>query len=278
MEWALYFPILAMTAHSSSQIPESQGGGPLEGQRLLLELGRRLRARRLELGLSLSALAEAAGVSRRHLTEAEAGRANPSVLTLAAVARALALPLAELIHEPGPPRERIALVGLRGAGKSTLGRALALELEVPFVELDQRVEELSGLSLGEVFDLHGAEGYHRFEAQALEAVLAEGERMVLAVGGSLPTRPATFERLLATCRTIWLRAAPSEHFERVLAQGDRRPMADRPRARAELEALLAARAPLYARCHAQLDTGGRSEDAARAALVTLVARAGPERP
>jgi XRE family aerobic/anaerobic benzoate catabolism transcriptional regulator len=238
-------------------------------QRPLADLGRRLRKRRLERGLSVSDLALQAGVSRRYLTDAEAGRANLSILKLIDLARALEVPVTALLREPEPPRERIALVGLRGAGKSTLGRRLALALEVPFVELDQRVEAVAGLTLGEIFGLHGEEGYRRFEAEALERVLSEGERVVLAVGGSVVTSPATFERLRATCRTVWLRARPEEHFERVLAQGDRRPMAERPRARAELEALLAARAPLYARCEHALDTSGRSPDACLRDLLRL---------
>lgn len=253
-----------MAAHPNAH------SGP--GQRVLQELGRRLRARREAQGLALSDLAVRSGVSRRHLTEAEAGRANLSVLRLLDLARALEIPVERLLREGDAPRERIALVGLRGAGKSTLGRRLALRLEVPFVELDQRVEALAGLTLGEIFSLHGEEGFHRFEAEALEEVLREGERLVLAVGGSVVAHPPTYERLRRTCRTVWLRATPGEHFERVLAQGDGRPMADRPRARLELEALLRQREPLYAACDEVVDTRGRSVDAALEALVAALGR------
>ncbi|MBL8862618.1 MAG: helix-turn-helix domain-containing protein [Planctomycetes bacterium] len=249
-----------------------------EGQRLLRELGQRLRAEREARGLSVSDLALRSGLSRRYLTEAEAGRANLSLLRVHDLARALDLALDELVREAAPPRERIALVGLRGAGKSTLGRALALRLEAPFVELDERVEALAGAPLGEVFALHGEEGYHRLEAEALEAVLREGGRLVLAVGGSLVTRPATFERLRRACRTVWLRASPDEHFERVLAQGDRRPMADRPRARAELEALLRQREPLYAACDLVVDTSGCAVAASLQRLEQVVAPDGARGP
>jgi len=253
-----------MDEHLSSQFRE--------GQRALRELGHRLRAQREARGLSVSDLALQAGLSRRYLTEAEAGRANLSVLRLLDLARALGVAVEDLVREADPPRERIALVGLRGAGKSTLGRRLALRLEVPFVELDQRVEALAGASLGEVFALHGEAGYHRFEAEALEAVLSEGERLVLAVGGSLVTRPDTFERLRRACRTVWVRASPADHFERVRAQGDRRPMADRPRARAELEALLRQREPLYGACDLAVDTHGRDVAASLAALEQALGR------
>lgn len=253
-----------MDAHLSSHFRE--------GQRALRELGHRLRAQRESRGLSVSDLALQAGLSRRYLTDAEAGRANLSVLRLLDLARALGVAVEDLVREADPPRERIALVGLRGAGKSTLGRQLALRLEVPFVELDQRVEALAGASLGEVFALHGEAGYHRFEAEALEAVLSEGERLVLAVGGSIVTRPDTFERLRRACRTVWVRASPADHFERVRAQGDRRPMADRPRARAELEALLRQREPLYGACDLHVDTHGRDVAASLAALEQVLGR------
>jgi len=243
----------------------------MSAQALLARLGARLRARREERGLPLSELARLAGVSRRHLTEAEAGRANLTVALLQRLAEALGATPAELFAEAEERAgERIALVGLRGAGKTSVGRILARELEVPFVELDARVEELAGLGLGELFDLHGAEAFRRYEGEALERVLAQGNRWVLATGGSLVTSPATFERLRATCRTVWLRAEPEEHFARVLAQGDRRPMHARPRAMQELRAILERRAPLYARCELAVSTSARTpEEVARAVLAAL---------
>lgn len=227
---------------------------------LLAELGRRLRAARRARGLSVAELARLAGTSRRHVTEAEAGRANLSLLKLAALAEALSAPLGELCDlTPGVARgERVALVGLRGAGKSTVGRLLARDLEMPFVELDRRVEELAGLDLGALFDLRGAAGFHAAEAEALEQVLASGERLVLATGGSVVESPETFERLRVTCHTVWLRAAPEAHHQRVLAQGDRRPTRDHPRAMEELRAILRRRTPAYARCAHSVDTDGRT--------------------
>ena len=229
-------------------------------QAFLSELGRRLREARLRRALGVGAAAESAGVSRRYLTEAEAGRANPSVLGLGRLADALGTPLRELVDIPLRARERVALVGLRGAGKTTIGRALAHALEVPFVEVDRRVEDLAGLSLAEIFDVHGPAAFHRFEAEALEQVLSEGERVVLAAGGSIIDSEANFRRLRETCTTIWLRATPDDHWARVIEQGDRRPMQDRPRAQEELRAILESRAPLYATCDRTVETSGRAVD------------------
>lgn len=234
----------------------------MDRKRILRELGRRLRDARERSGLSVTELALRAGVSRRYVTDAEAGRANLSVIKLSELAGALAVPIRDLVDLPTLARrgERIALVGLRGAGKSTVGRRLALELEVPFVELDARVEQIAGMTLAEIFDLHGEEHFHGLEREALEQVLAEGERMVIAAGGSIVASPETFERLRETCRTVWLQAEPHDHFQRVLDQGDRRPMKNRPRAMAELESILAAREPLYARCEIAVETSPRSVD------------------
>ncbi len=230
-----------------------------ELQGFLDELGRRVRQAREKAGLGVGETARAAGVSRRYLTETEAGRANPSALVLARLAETLRVGLGELLDIPlAPSTERVALIGLRGAGKSSVGRWLARRLEVPFVELDQAVEERAGMPLAEIFDLHGAETFHRYEAEALEDVLARGERLVLAAGGSIVDSAKTYERLLATCRTVWLQARAEDHFQRVLDQGDGRPMRDRPRAMEELRELLARRSPEYARCGWALDTHGRS--------------------
>lgn len=234
----------------------------MDERTILTELGRRLRAAREESALTVSELARRSGVSRRHVTEAEAGRANLSVTKLCALAEALGLRPSRLLElELDAARsQRIALVGLRGAGKSTVGRKLALALEVPFIELDRRVEELAGLSLATIFDLHGAAYFRRLEAEALEKVLAEGERWVLATGGSIVRSPTTYARVLQSCRTVWLRADAEAHHARVAAQGDRRPMAGRPRAMDELRALLAEREPEYSRCELVVDTDRRDAD------------------
>lgn len=246
--------ILGEHAHHNAQRMSSQA--------FLQDLGRRLRAVRTDAGLTLTEVAQRAGLSRRFLTDAEAGRANPSFLTLVQLSQALGQPMRELCDLPVTRArgERVALVGLRGAGKSTVGRALALALEVPFVELDERIEALAGLGLAEIFDVQGSEAYRRYEAEALEAVLAEGERLVIATGGSIVTSPETFARLRRTCRTVWLQAEPAEHFQRVLDQGDRRPMKGHPRAMAELQALLDEREPLYAQCELSVRTTERTPD------------------
>jgi XRE family transcriptional regulator, aerobic/anaerobic benzoate catabolism transcriptional regulator len=240
----------------------------MDDHAILTDLGRRLRAAREEAGVSVSDLARRSGVSRRHLTEAEAGRANLSATKIAALAGALRLRPSRFFDfdvEAAHP-QRLALVGLRGAGKTTVGRKLALLLEVPFIELDRRVEELAGLSLTELFDLHGAAYYRRLEAEALERVLAEGERWVLAAGGSIVRSPATFARLCESCRTVWLKADADEHYQRVAAQGDQRPMLGRPRAMEELRALLAERESDYARCEWHVETSGRTPEAIAAEI------------
>jgi XRE family aerobic/anaerobic benzoate catabolism transcriptional regulator len=244
----------------------------MEHKRFLAELGRRLRDRRAAAGISLSDLARRSGLSRRYVTEAEAGRANVSLIKLAFLARTLDVPLRELCDIPlgAPRRERVALVGLRGAGKSTIGRRLALRLEAPFVELDQRVEEIAGMTLAEIFALHGEEYFHRLEREALEDVLAHGERVVIAAGGSIVASPANFARLRESCRTVWLKAEPAEHFQRVIDQGDRRPMENRPRAMAELVQLLEEREPLYAQCEIEIATSDSSvEEVVHAIIARL---------
>lgn len=233
------------------------------------ELGRRVRAAREAAGLGVGDLAREAGLSRRYVTETEAGRANPSLSVLARLADALGVALPALLDFAPRARapERIALVGLRGAGKSTVGRALALHLEVPFLELDREVERLAGLSLGELFEWHGADAFHRFEGEALERLLASGERVVLAAGGSIIEDAANWSRLLESSRTVWLRATPEEHMARVVGQGDERPMRDRPRALAELEALLERRRAQYERCDITIETSGRTPSEVVRAIV-----------
>lgn len=240
-------------------------------QALLSTLGGRLRALREQRSLTVTELADRAGVSRRYITDAEAGRANLSILKLARIARPLRASLSDICDLPslGTQGERIALIGLRGAGKSTLGRELAQRLEVPFVELDERIERRAGLSLAAIFDLQGVETYRRLEREALEEVLAEGQRQVIATGGSIVTSPATYERLREACRTVWLRAAPEHHLQRVLDQGDHRPIDGHPRALEELREILDRRSELYALALDHVET---SERAASDVIEDLVAR------
>lgn len=239
---------------------------------VLRQFAQRLRSAREESGLSVTDLADRASVSRRYLTEAEAGRANPSLLKLTALAGALGVEVTALVAATQRRTERVALVGLRGAGKTTLGKRLALELEVPFVELDERVEELAGLSLAEVFDLHGVRRFRELEAEALESVLSEeGERVVLATSGSVIDSPGTWARIQETCRTVWLRAEPEEHMRRVMGQGDRRPMRDRPRAMEELRELLRERGDRYAECDRSVPTDDEDVGVLAAELAAWVA-------
>jgi XRE family aerobic/anaerobic benzoate catabolism transcriptional regulator len=222
---------------------------------LLHTLGRRLRARRLGLGLTQQDLAAQADVSPRFLVQLEKGEGNISVQRLASVCAALRLPLDELFAGLGAGGlSKVALVGLRGAGKSTVGAALATQLDVAFVEIDDRVQDAAGMSLGEIFELKGEVGYREVEAQVLEAVLADPAPAVLATGGSIVTSDDSWRRLRDRARTVWLQARPASHLTRVMAQGDLRPMRGRPHARQELEAILAARAPLYGQAELAVDT------------------------
>jgi XRE family aerobic/anaerobic benzoate catabolism transcriptional regulator len=161
----------------------------------------------------------------------------------------------------------IALLGLRGAGKTTIGRKLARRLRLPFVELDQRIEQAAGLTLPEIFALHGEAYYRRLERETLERVLDEGP-LVLATGGGLPTSPDTWTLLKRRARTVWLKARPEDHWNRVVQQGDKRPMADNPQAMAELRRLLAAREPLYAEADETIDTSKLDTEQVSRSLVT----------
>ena len=223
---------------------------------LLAEIGRRLARSRKDLGLTMTEVSSRAGVSTRYLRMAEAGQANLSILKLASLSRALRLPLRELcdLDLGGAPELRIALLGLRGAGKSSVGRVLAQDLEVPFVELDSLIEERAGIPLSEIFTLHGGEYYVQLQREALESWLAQNGSGILATGGSIVNEPATFDRLRSTCRTVWLRTSAEVHWTRVIEQGDLRPFKDRPRARRELKSLLKAREPQYATADLTIDT------------------------
>jgi XRE family aerobic/anaerobic benzoate catabolism transcriptional regulator len=222
---------------------------------VLAALGRRARAQRLSRGWTLREIAERSGVSPRFLVQLEAGQGNISVRRLADVAQALETSPAALLSsvEPATPPV-IALLGLRGAGKTTIGRKLAKRRRVPFVELDKKIEQAADLSLGELFTLHGEDYYRRLEREVLQDVLAEALPMVLATGGGLVASPDTFAMLRRSAKTVWLRASPEDHWNRVVRQGDRRPMTDHPQAMADLRSLLATREPLYALADHTVDT------------------------
>ncbi len=269
----------------------------------LTTLGRRVRELRERRGMTRRRVALAAEVSERHLAHLESGEGNISIVLLRRIAATLGATLAEVVAAPAddgpqqrvirrllerlPPgrldevamritrelgldehsrRSRIALIGLRGAGKSTLGPRLAEELAAPFIELDREIEVDAGMPLTELFLLAGQAGYRRIEKRALERVLREQPRAVLSVGGGIVSQADTYEVLLAHCHTIWLKAQPEEHMTRVIAQGDLRPMAGNHEAMDELRTILRAREPLYRRADATIDTSGSSIDDSLARL------------
>lgn len=225
----------------------------------ILELvGQRVRQARVQRHWTIRELAERSGVSVRFLVQLESGRANISVKRLADLARAFNVPTADLLAEDYPDAPRmIALLGLRGAGKTTIGKQLARQLHVRFLELDKQIEKAADMSLAELFSLYGEDYYRRLERETLAQVLAEKRPMVLATGGGIVESPETFALLKKSAVTVWLRAAPEDHWNRVVSQGDRRPMADHPQAMADLRALLTAREPLYAGADHTIDTSGR---------------------
>jgi XRE family aerobic/anaerobic benzoate catabolism transcriptional regulator len=234
--------------------------------KLLRGLGGAVRARRTERGLTLKALAKIAHVSERFLVQLETGEGNISVVRLADVAEALGTTAAELLasgaERPAPIEGTVALLGLRGAGKTAIGERLARSLGVPFVELDALVARRAGMSLEAVFEMHGERYFRRIEREVLAELLSEKRAVVLATSGSIVTDPQTYALLRQKTRTVWLRARALDHWERVVAQGDARPMRDRANAKAELKALLVRRTPLYEQADVTIDTSSLSLDEA----------------
>ncbi len=275
----------------------------------LVALGDRVRNLRAQRGLTRKAVATAADVSERHLANLEYGTGNASILVLQQVATALHCSLAELLgdvttrspewllirelleHRSEPElrrartalsellsgagkdtarHRRIALVGLRGAGKSTLGPLLARHLDVPFIELSREIETLAGCSVREIHDLYGTTAYRRYERRALEEAVQIHSEVVIATPGGIVSDPATFNELLAHCTTVWLRAAPEEHMGRVLAQGDMRPMAASREAMDDLKRILDGRAAFYSKADITIDTSGQTPEQSLHALQSSV--------
>ena len=271
----------------SSSLPDAQ---------YLQQLGARIRDARARRNMSRKTLAAASGVSERYLAQLEGGQGNISILLLRQVAQAVSLALPDLLREerehsveltllthylqrlspkrllqarsilvsafgeldPQQRHNRIALIGMRGAGKSTLGRMLADSIKVPFIELDQEIEREAGVPLAEIFSLYGQAAFRRMERRCLENVIELHARAVIATGGSLVTETDTFETLRAACFTIWLKASSEDHMERVIAQGDLRPMSGREEAMADLRHILEERDSLYRLADATVETSGRS--------------------
>jgi XRE family transcriptional regulator, aerobic/anaerobic benzoate catabolism transcriptional regulator len=273
----------------------------------LANLGRRVRDAREQRGMARKVLSKEANVSERYLAQLEGGEGNASVVLLRRVAAALGLRIVDLL-DPGTevseqrlirrlldslPRERlqevlrrlteefgqdqavrrkrITLIGLRGAGKTTLGEALAKSLRRPLVELDKEIEREAGISLSEVFLLYGQAGYRRIERRCLDRIISSQDEIVLTVGGGIVSEPETYELLLLNCYTVWVKAKPEEHMARVIAQGDTRPMAGHAEAMEDLRNILAAREPLYCKADVTVDTIGRSVETSFSELQRAIA-------
>jgi XRE family aerobic/anaerobic benzoate catabolism transcriptional regulator len=230
-------------------------------------LASRVRALRLARGVSRAALADRSGLSVRFLARIEAGDGNVSLVRLAHLAQALDTTPDALLRAPRPRGPVVALTGMRGAGKSTVGPLLARELGVPFVEMDALVQDAAGLSLDQIFELHGDRYYRRLERETLQSILADARPSVVAAAGGVVNEPSTWRTLLERTTVVWLRARPEDHWRRVAAQGDRRPMADHPDAMAELRAMLATREGRYRQAPIVIDTSRRTPHAVTGAIV-----------
>ena len=289
---------------------EKSGTTPAGADAFTAAVGGLVRSARAKRGITRRVLAEQSGASERYLAQIESGQGNPSVVILKRIADALDVPVAELLPRTGgrsaalnrildllasaPPSElteiadliegrtkadlaadraqRIALVGLRGAGKSTLGTMLAQRLGVPFIELDRLIEQDYGARIPDLIEIAGLATFRRYERACLERVIAAHSAAVIATAGGIVSSPETYGLLLRRTHTVWIKARPEEHMRRVMAQGDFRPMAQNREAMADLVAILDARSADYARAEAELDTSGDSEKASFAKLVEIAKR------
>lgn len=292
--------------HRDGGVQPEEGNGK---HPFLMRLGERVRTRRNGRGMTRKELAAAAGVSERHLGNLELGVGNASVLILLQVASALQCSPADLLRDEersaewslirellenqdeatlrrvreailpivdaagahaGPRPARIALIGLRGAGKSTLGRMLGQDLGYPFLELSREIEKFAGCTVGEIQSLYGQNAYRRYERRAVEETIQLYPEAVIAIPGGLVAEPATYNLLLSHCTTVWLQAHPEDHMARVMSQGDLRPMAGNEEAMEDLKGILAHRAPFYAKAELHLDTSASPLDETFLSLRALV--------
>lgn len=295
------------TQDTSTSADSATQTAPQDDAEFLLALGKRVREIRERRGVTRKLVARDAGVSERHLAHLESGDGNVSVVLLRHIGRALGVSLNELFaaegedtvekrlirrflerlpqhrleevvfrlmrdygHEEAVRRKRVALVGLRGAGKSTLGQMLGRDLGLPFVELDREIENETGMPGSEIFSLYGQEGYRRIEKRALERILREHPQAVITAGGGIVGREDTYDYLLSNCFTVWLKAQPEEHMSRVVAQGDLRPMAGNDEAMEDLKRILEAREEQYGRADCTVDTSGQSAEESFKQLRQLV--------
>jgi XRE family aerobic/anaerobic benzoate catabolism transcriptional regulator len=222
-------------------------------------------------GLTRADLSERSGLSVRFLARIEAGDGNLSLLRLIHLAEALDTAPDVLLRAPRPRGPVIALTGLRGAGKSTVGPLLAARLHVPFIEMDALVQEAAGLPLDQIFELHGERHYRRLERETVHSILADATATVVAAAGGVVNEPATWKALLDRATVVWLRARPEDHWHRVVEQGDRRPMKDHPDAMAELRAMLQSRESRYAQAHVVIDTSAKTPRAVANAIAREIA-------
>ena len=276
---------------------------PVSEAKFLMFLGTRVRDLRNRRGMTRKMAAREADVSERHLAQLEAGEGNVSIVLLRRIAGALNVSLAELfapeVEEPVEKRlihrfldrlpahrlqdvvfhlmrdfgteekvrqSRIALIGVRGAGKSTLGSRLSAETNIPFIELDREIEKDTGMPLAEIFSLYGQSGYRAIERRTLERVIRQHERAIFSVGGGVVSEKETYDYLLSQCCTVWIKAQAEEHMSRVMAQGDFRVIAGSDQAMEDLRRILNAREPLYRKADIYLDTSGNSVDESFAKL------------
>jgi XRE family aerobic/anaerobic benzoate catabolism transcriptional regulator len=273
----------------------------------LSAVAKSLRAARARRGMTRKQLAQDSGVSERLLAQLEMGEGNISIVLLRRITDALNFSLIDLfmdVREPQPEKRfiqnllerlpdhrlqevaqrltrefgedvklrwnRLALIGLRGAGKSTLGAKIAKEFKAPFVELDAEIEKDAGIPLAEIFSLYGQSGYRRIERRTMERVLQQHQRVVISVGGGVVSEKENYDYLLKNCFTIWIKAQPEEHMARVIAQGDFRAMENNDEAMEDLRRILEAREPFYLRADGTVDTSGETEEKSFAKLKTVI--------